>query len=153
MICTKCGEDKDQSAFYFHSDGRPRCQCKLCRNHSNTLWKSKNKDKVKSYTTEEQYQRNLEASKQWRKNNLAYDAFRAKTYRSRKTNQVPHWANLDKIKEIYLSCPKGYHVDHIIPLKGQHVSGLHVETNLQHLPASDNIRKKNHYDDEFFNSW
>ena len=60
----------------------------------------------------------------------------------RKQNQVPPWADIEKIKQIYLSCPKGWHVDHIVPLKGKNVSGLHVETNLQHLPAVENMQKE-----------
>ena len=54
--------------------------------------------------------------------------------------QTPPWADLDKIKEIYLNCPKGYEVDHIHPIsKG----GLHVDYNLQYLTISENRSKNN----------
>lgn len=66
-------------------------------------------------------------------------------YNSAKLHRTPPWADLDKIKDIYDKCPKGYHVDHIIPLQGEFISGLHIETNLQYLPALDNIKKGNKY--------
>lgn len=60
--------------------------------------------------------------------------------------QRPQWADMDAIREIYVNRPEGYHVDHIIPLRGKLVSGLHVEYNLQYLPAMENMRKHNTYE-------
>ena len=52
-------------------------------------------------------------------------------------------SNPDLIKLIYLGCPSGYHVDHIVPLAH---GGMHAPENLQYLPAAVNIRKKDRLD-------
>lgn len=59
--------------------------------------------------------------------------------------QRPKWADLQKIRHTYDNCPNGYHVDHVIPLRGKMVCGLHVETNLQYMPALENIKKSNKF--------
>ena len=51
----------------------------------------------------------------------------------------------EEIAEFYRNCPEGYHVDHIIPLNGKNVSGLHTIINLQYLPATENLRKSNKF--------
>jgi len=58
---------------------------------------------------------------------------------------TPSWANLTEIATIYKNCPEGYHVDHIIPLRGDSVCGLHVEHNMQYLSAFDNLSKGNSF--------
>jgi len=71
----------------------------------------------------------------------------ASLYQARKL-RIPSWHAQEKTKiaEFYDNCPEGYHVDHIIPLQGANVSGLHTLNNLQYLPAKDNVLKGNSFD-------
>ena len=92
----------------------------------------------------------------WRANNpdkkRSYQAFR----RAKVKQATPPWltkAHKAQIALIYkealrLTNETGvmYHVDHIVPLNGKKVSGLHVPWNLRAIPASDNHKKSNKFD-------
>ena len=115
---------------------------------SSKIYRSNNKDlinaKAKVY-----YYNNLEkiylTKKKTRQKRRALDLAYVRMRQANKIKATPKWANLDKIKQIYLNCSTGYHVDHIIPLTNKNVCGLHVEYNLQYLPALENQKKSNKF--------
>lgn len=70
--------------------------------------------------------------------------------RAAKLRATPAWANLELVAAYYTlaaAFTQGsgveHHVDHVEPLRGKHVCGLHNEFNLQVLPAKVNIAKGN----------
>ena len=73
-------------------------------------------------------------------------AARQALYRASKLEATPKWADLKEIKKFYDNCPKGYHVDHIVPLNSKLVCGLHCIDNLQYLLAKENITKSNKFE-------
>ncbi len=70
---------------------------------------------------------------------------RQSTYRCKKLQRTPKWSETEKIAEFYKHCPNGWAVDHIIPLQGELVSGLHVLNNLQYLTKEENSKKHNKF--------
>ena len=65
-------------------------------------------------------------------------------YQSATTGQTPRWADMNAINAIYVEARKlGLTVDHIIPLRGKTVCGLHIETNLRMITHSENASKGN----------
>jgi hypothetical protein len=72
-------------------------------------------------------------------------AGRQAEYKTSKIQRTMPWSELSKIRDFYNNCPAGYHVDHIVPLNGTIVSGLHVLSNLQYLPAKENCSKSNSF--------
>lgn len=136
-------------------------------------WYAKNKEH-KLILGRHWYQRNKEykdaRNRQWRKDNPAKarqlarvyrmvnadrNRFQSAQYRAKKLEATPLWLNQDQIDEV-LDFHKAarlfqiytgveYHVDHIVPLQGETVCGLHVPWNLQLLPWNENLSKQNRH--------
>ncbi len=144
-FCVICGSQ---------TTGRSDSMCcsVLCRKklavHRASTWYLNNKEKKAGYDClyrDRTRDRQRMASKRFRVNHPGRKNADTAKRRADTILRTPIWASLDEIRKIYENCPEGYHVDHIIPLRGKHVSGLHVETNLQYLPAIENMKKSNHY--------
>lgn len=66
--------------------------------------------------------------------------------------KAPKWANKAKIKEVYAKAAQmrletglDWHVDHVLPIAGKLICGLHVHDNLEIIPASLNKAKRNNW--------
>ncbi len=153
--CTKCSEVKEPTEFYKRSrspDGR-EAWCKVCRlAHNRRRWE-KNLDSHRELTRC-WYQKNREAHLASSKSRYEADkSYALAKYYKRETRTklaTPKWADHKAIARAYkfarcLSEFVGlkYEVDHIVPLQGKTVCGLHVQGNLQVILASINKSKFN----------
>lgn len=88
-------------------------------------------------------------NKAWAEKNIGIWNHYAAKRRAALRQRTPSWADMKAIKEIYALCPDGYHVDHVVPLRGKTVCGFHSHHNLQYLPAAENQRKFNRLEDSY----
>ena len=96
----------------------------------------------------------------WRINNPDKNTAKSGKYRCAKLKAVPAWADDKKILSFYQKASwmndatrgfsglgefQRWHVDHIIPLQGKLVCGLHTQDNLQVITAKANLSKHNEF--------
>ena len=95
-------------------------------------WAENNKDKTRK------------SSSDYRKRNKSRFAAYAAARKAREINATPKWVDLEIVQDFYLEAKyHGLVVDHIVPLQGKNVCGLHVEHNLQLLTTEENCKKSN----------
>ena len=160
--CSKCGCTKPLDAFYKQATGAlgVLSRCKECKKQENHDWNTRNREKTrlagKTWALKNPEKR-AQALKAWKIFHKQHVKNYARTNnaqrRAAKMLRVSAWADPIRIKAYYDVCAffnevngyTKYHVDHVIPLQGKTVSGLHVHNNLQIIPASENISKGNRY--------
>lgn len=167
-LASQCKECSDARAKAWRASNPDRARAIRSR------WKALNPDEVRRQSRES-HQRNPEKSAARKKlyrqkfpevEKLSNGAWRAENHhrilaanaarRAARKMAAPPWLNeshQDRIRLTYLlasvlSKATGvrHHVDHVIPLCGEIVCGLHVPWNLKAIPAADNIAKRNHFD-------
>lgn len=127
----------------------PDGSCTACEKRAAAVkkvqqWRVENEEEYREKRKEE-YQRNKDKYKE-----------RVKKRRDALDERTPQWltkSQLEEIKAIYAKASRlksktgvDYHVDHIVPLQGTHVSGLNVPWNLQILTADANDGKGTKFD-------
>jgi 5-methylcytosine-specific restriction endonuclease McrA len=106
------------------------------------------------------HSQNIEKSRarklRWQKNNPGKSNANNRLQQLKKLNRTPSW--LSKEDKVFIRCyyqlaamrsresGEAWHVDHIVPLSGDNVSGLHVPWNLRVIPAIVNLQKSNTFD-------
>lgn len=143
-ICSVCKQKKFKIEFSKNcrtKDGL-QCECKVCRSEAKKKYRAENKDKI------------IESNRRYRQRNKHKRRFNERCRKRKIKSSIPSWADYLQMQAYYDVCKffnevNGfikYHVDHIIPINGKNVCGLHVHNNLQVIPALDNIRKSNKYE-------
>lgn len=150
----------NNESFYFHGKACKRGHvsprrvvngnCLECEKENNNT--EDRKQYMTDYAAKEQARIKKIASN-YQKNNKGKVNARTASRHAAKVQRTPKW--LSKEEYLRIQCyyqvaamrtrETGYqwHVDHIVPLQGTTVSGLHVPWNLQVIPATDNIKKGN----------
>lgn len=118
--CKECSRAACRDSYYTHHDSHRAMKKR---------WKAENPERVK------------ELSKAYRLADPERGRLATAQYRERWRQATPSWVDLEQIKLVYKCRPKGFHVDHIHPLKGENFCGLNVPWNLQYLTAEEHWKK------------
>ena len=159
--CTKCLTDKD--CGFFHKDVSRkdgyRNICKECVSAYMKVNHEKNKEhivaKAIKWVAENRKKHNAKCNRWAKQNPAKVNARTARRYAC-KTQATPKWLGVDDnwmIEQAYelaalrtkmFSFP--WEVDHVVPLRGKKVMGLHVPWNLQVVAQMENRRKSNTFE-------
>ena len=131
--------------------------CCECANAAANKAKAKDRKKYVAYSVawnKQNPEKTLQYHRTVRQRNPGQRNLWTANYRSAKDARQPRWltdSHLFEMESVYAYCSAlrrvglDYHVDHVVPLRGATVSGLHVPWNLQVLPGRENMSKGNSF--------
>lgn len=166
--CSKCREEKPKTEFPVRRASQDGLgyKCKACAVSDARAWRESNRERHRAYSRQWQVENKEKANQRardWRAINKERRDEICRAWSSRNQDKrteavarrraklvTPPWADKKAISAFYREAKRleretgvKYHVDHIVPLNSELVCGLHVETNLQVIPASENVLKRN----------
>jgi hypothetical protein len=163
--CPKCNQEKDTSDF-----GRDKYKksgyksvCKVCLASASKRKRDENPERsreiTKAYRTRNREKELLRYTR-YNKTHPEVRAAHSAKRRAYRKNATPVWLTEEQkqnmacmyalAKKFERLCNVEYHVDHIVPLAGKGICGLHVPWNLQILEAKLNFSKGNSYNGQEF---
>lgn len=155
--CSECGVSKTLDQFH---DCKGRAlgkahRCMPCAIKVAAAWYRANKERKRAHdTTRRAEKRDLyrAASKRFRETNPGRKNADTQARRAALAKRMPSWVKRGECVAMYESAERvsaclgiRHVVDHIDPLRGKHVSGLHVPLNLRVIPEAINLRKSNSF--------
>jgi len=148
-LCNEC--EKIKSRIYRKNNPE---KCKGAVKRYSDKKENKDRRKIKDKIRRKE---NIEKDKKrialWEKENPGKRISYVRRRQAAKLQRTPSWVTKNQLKEmqgLYILAQElqwlseePLEVDHIVPLQGENVSGLHVPWNLQILPRSLNRAKSN----------
>jgi hypothetical protein len=163
-VCSCCNEELPATEFrqrtYKNGNKYLYSQCKSCEKDKVYSYREENKEHLNAYNRE-RYAKSVGGLKRMSPLNNTDEHRRMKacvkaTVRNKRTKTATLSSEKEftdlVVKEMVLSKKdylerygEEYHIDHIVPLKGETVCGLHVWYNLQLMPKLENLKKGNRF--------
>src|SRR6478609_6473751 len=164
ILCKICQIEKQQTEFYFKKECNPELE-----KQKDKIRRARRRDEINARVRErrkanpeqfrdvdnKRYERDKEKRKECSRrsyrNRQGHYIHIAKIRAFKKRRATPPWLTEDhklQIKKIYEECSRltnstgiDYNVDHMVPINGENVCGLHVPWNLRVITAEENFKK------------